>query len=142
MKRSEKAKLFASLTTLTRSFTRFLSEPSGRSLKQLKGSIENLRGLLDPGDDGEFLDAIEILEGALSSTVNVGAGQESADHLVGSYATKLTYLVVQEMDRRKIPYRLKELDSYVSQLYAPLHHSKEAASILSEIKDDNKRIRV
>ncbi len=142
MKGAKKTRLFASLTTLTRGLARYLAEPSGRAMNQLKGAIDDLRGQLDPVEDGEFLDSIEILEAALSDTVKTGSGEDSLSELVGTFATKLTCQVAEEMGKRNIPYRLAEHDSFVSRLYVPLQHLNEATAVLDAVKEENKRVRV
>lgn len=62
--------------------------------------------------------------------------------LVGSFEPRLTLPVVEELNQRKLTYRLKEISFYSTSLYVLKHSSSEAGEILDRIKKKNRRIRM
>ncbi len=62
--------------------------------------------------------------------------------LVGSFEPRLTLPVVEELNQKKIAYRLKEISSYSTSLHVLKHSSSAAGEILDRIKRKNRRIRM
>lgn len=61
---------------------------------------------------------------------------------VGLFRVNLRFPLVQELNRRKIDYRLEDVDEHAIELYAPSYSLCEASEILNEINRKYKRIRI
>ena len=143
MNPANKYKLFVSLESLLRSVSRYIDSPSDTVKMEMKEALGDMTEVLNIENEAQLVEAAGRLSKTISDSIrSVTERNESEKKLVGSFPTNLSYLIVQEMGRRKISYEMKELDSYISQLYVPLYSLKEATVILDKVKENNKRIRI
>lgn len=143
MNQANKYKLFVSLESLLRSVSRYIDSPSDTVKLEMKEALGDMTEVLNIENEAQLVEVAGRLSKTISDSISsVSERNESEKKLVGSFPTNLCYLIVQEMGRRKISYEMKELDSYISQLYVPLYSLKEATVILDKVKENNKRIRI
>jgi hypothetical protein len=124
-----------------RSMARYVETPSLLLSRALMDAIIEFKTILN-SDDVELSRAIYGLEMALVEASEKHGNEAEGGKLAGSFPTPLTYLVTQELNRRKISYTLKEHDSFITNLYVPSYSIKEAVAIMNELKQKHKRIRI
>jgi hypothetical protein len=60
----------------------------------------------------------------------------------GVFETRLTLLVSQELNRRKIRHRLEDVDGLTTVVYVATGSAAEATQCIEEIKRRNRRVRL
>lgn len=138
-------KVNGAVSDIVRAMARYVATPSLTLCREISEAITKYKAVFSsPVDnDMELSRAMKELEAALDEACAKPASNGAAGkQLAGSFPTQLTYLITQELNRRKISYTIKEPDSFATHLYVPTYSIKEAVTIITEVKKKHRRIRI
>jgi hypothetical protein len=136
-----KNKLYRAAGDLLRLMARYVATPTPSLGRALSDAVAEFKSILDP-DNVELAEAISDLERALKEAGEKEGNGVPGKQLAGTFSTTLTYHITQELNRRRIPYTLKEADSFSTLLYVPAYSIKEAVAIINDVSLEHRRIRI